>query len=559
MCEMIKKVFIGQLGAPDGGYQQTEYDFNGEHITRKIPFSIVLDHEAFDVIFIVGTDKSFNREALHYSHYVEEVKIPFGERVNEIQISSNTDTPESFWQAFELIASTVRNWSKKDDELEIHADITYGLRNQSLLTFLVLLYLSTTHNRIRVGKIYYNSFNPPKIIDISETFQLIQWINALHDFEQFRSLERLISLLKPLIDPSNKVETEFILRLQNLHYSYAFNYVKDIAQHSRWTYEQCQKKEIRQLVQRSKPFQLAYWKFDEFFRIFVGINKNVEVTHILIRHFIGTGDYSKVLILLREQFLNIFQELLLLKENRQHRWVAEELINKVGYMVVPEKYKDFIFTEQDKKLALPICDAIRGTIRDDMVQFFTDWVEIRDMRNRSAHLKQINKEELIENFEPIIQQIKDIFKRAEKIYHAWIQQLQTDENYRKTMEELLAPVMNKNAGKDRRVFLIVNDALHSIVPLLKAQYGENIQTEIITRGNVGLDEEKEIARKTIEIVEKYPGHEFYIVPSGYQYLGVTVYNVVQQKTSVHPIWLHYDRDNQRYIEKSLDPRKLIFD
>jgi uncharacterized protein (DUF1697 family) len=112
--------------------------------------------------------------------------------------------------------------------------------------------------------------------------------------------------------------------------------------------------------------------------------------------------------------------------------------------------------------------------------------------------------------------------------------------------------------KNNRLYLIVNEGVHPIVEDLKKQYGADIRYEVVTRGNVSLDEEAQIARRVKEIVEANHGAEFVIVPSGLPYIVTVVYNTVLQITSKHPVYLQLDREKGRYIEKTLDPRKLMF-
>ncbi len=108
-----------------------------------------------------------------------------------------------------------------------------------------------------------------------------------------------------------------------------------------------------------------------------------------------------------------------------------------------------------------------------------------------------------------------------------------------------------------RLYLIVNEGVHPIVEDLKKQFGEGIEYEVVTRGNIELDEEAAVAKRVKEILEKHHGKEFVIVPSGLPYLITVVYNTVYQITSKHPVYLQLDREKGRYVEKVLDPRKLM--
>jgi len=108
-----------------------------------------------------------------------------------------------------------------------------------------------------------------------------------------------------------------------------------------------------------------------------------------------------------------------------------------------------------------------------------------------------------------------------------------------------------------RLYLIVNEGVHPIVDDLKKQFGQNILCEVITSGNVTLQEEKNVAAKVKEIVEQNRDKQIVIVPSGLPYLITVVYNTVFQITSRHPLYLQLDRERSLYVEKNLDPRKLI--
>lgn len=107
------------------------------------------------------------------------------------------------------------------------------------------------------------------------------------------------------------------------------------------------------------------------------------------------------------------------------------------------------------------------------------------------------------------------------------------------------------------IFVIANEGVHPLVEDLKRQYGPDIRYEVVTRGNIGLDCEKDIAKRVKEIVEAHRGEEFAVVPSGLPYIITVVYNTLLQITSRHPLYLQFDRDAERYIEKKLDPRKLL--
>ena len=150
--------------------------------------------------------------------------------------------------------------------------------------------------------------------------------------------------------------------------------------------------------------------------------------------------------------------------------------------------------------------------------------------------------------------IKTWIQQGKKI----IQELETlSEEGKKECDEFLHILNNINTSNPPRLYLIVNQGIHPIEEDLKRQFGEDIRYEVVTRGNVQINQEAEIARRVQEIVQKHHGAEFVIVPSGLPYVITAVYNTVLQITSKHPVYLQLDRENGRYVEKVLDPRKMI--
>ncbi len=124
-------------------------------------------------------------------------------------------------------------------------------------------------------------------------------------------------------------------------------------------------------------------------------------------------------------------------------------------------------------------------------------------------------------------------------------------------EHLLQALTDKQKKSPSRLYLLANEGVHPIVEDLKKQYGKDIRYAVVTRGNVALNSEADIAKRVKEIVEANHGAEFVIVPSGLPYIVTVVYNTILQITSKHPVYLQLDRDAGRYIEKTLDPRKLM--
>ncbi|MHA1279626.1 MAG: hypothetical protein ACTSQ8_20680 [Candidatus Helarchaeota archaeon] len=94
----------------------------------------------------------------------------------------------------------------------------------------------------------------------------------------------------------------------------------------------------------------------------------------------------------------------------------------------------------------------------------------------------------------------------------------------------------------KRVFVVVNEGVHPITEFLKNQYGSDITIEVVTWGNVSMEEDRKIADRVKEIAHKYSEVEFVLVPSGLPYIITLIYNTLHQVTSRHPVYLQFDRE-----------------
>lgn len=114
------------------------------------------------------------------------------------------------------------------------------------------------------------------------------------------------------------------------------------------------------------------------------------------------------------------------------------------------------------------------------------------------------------------------------------------------------------SNKDK-IFLIVNQGLHPVLPKLKRIYGSDIDVKIITEGNVELsmDFASEVAIRAWDIIKKNDDKTFYIVWTGMPIYNAVVYNAVK---SMHknPIFLIYNKEVETYQEFNIDARNLIF-
>jgi len=120
----------------------------------------------------------------------------------------------------------------------------------------------------------------------------------------------------------------------------------------------------------------------------------------------------------------------------------------------------------------------------------------------------------------------------------------------------------------KRLFVICNEGMHPIRPLLEKQYNFNKETDeylVVTEGNVELSRDAlkktivELREKLLDVVGKrgYPD-EVYFVNSGLPLYAFAIYIFVTQFFSKHPVFLQFDRESSQYLEFKLDPREILF-
>lgn len=114
-------------------------------------------------------------------------------------------------------------------------------------------------------------------------------------------------------------------------------------------------------------------------------------------------------------------------------------------------------------------------------------------------------------------------------------------------------------NNDKKIFLIVNQGLHPVLPKIKRLYGTDIIHYTISEGNVELSMSfaSEIATRTWDIIKKNDDKEVFIIWTGMPIYNAVVYNVVK---SMHknPIFLVYNKQSEKYEEFNIDGRNLIF-
>ncbi len=540
------KILVTAIGAPRKGYSDVNWNFGGKTITEPLPFMLVAAEYEVDRILILGTQESFNPESVHYLQLGQALqKYGFADRNDRLTIGA-LNSREEFWQAFK----TVTDYSAfKEGAVELYVDLTFGYRIQPMLIFLASFFLNETNEDIRIKKIFYGmeQAEPPHILDMTELLYLLEWLKSAQMFVRGGSARELVNNLRGIAEANFQ---EVAVSFEEFTDAYAFNYVSYLNEKAKIFNDYYNGTEFKKHVKEKYPvIGLIHPFINDFIRIFTSEEKLFMQLEAALKNF-NDGAYSRSVIILRETFITAFMEAFGFRRNKDRKRIGEFLINRV-YWSLDENRQDSMLTDKEKYMAGETYRLLSNIFGEQDVEvFYKYWGKIREIRNGSGHIKNIHKENKID--------FSELKKELEFYINAILQLMKRmSQKFPKALEykEQINALMDSKFKA--RLFVIVNEGLHPILPKLKEQYGKQIDVEVLTTGNVDLNAEKEIAQKCRKIAEQYHDRTIYLTPSGFPYLAVAAYNVLQQTLAKHPVWLQYDRESNRYVEKNLDPRELI--
>lgn len=243
----MRKILISFLGTGGGKtttghasyeYRQSCYRWYDGTLTNKQPFFGFALQEKIRAhqLLIFGTQSSmwptilyhaatlyqtdqYNRlfEQLSTNHGKPEI-APFIPELAQaltglykVKINLELVTPcterQEMVQLFSQLVNFLKN-QKPLDELELHLDITHSFRHIPLIALNALSYITTFYPRVRVGGIYYAIFElkehpqdedePTQIVNLSPTWEMLQWYHAARDYLVYGKGNDLVSLVKTI-------------------------------------------------------------------------------------------------------------------------------------------------------------------------------------------------------------------------------------------------------------------------------------------------------------------------------------------------------------------------
>ncbi|MGD9488780.1 MAG: TM1812 family CRISPR-associated protein [Calditrichaceae bacterium] len=559
-----RKILITSIGLGNmkTGYDQVEWNFNGTSTKERLPFILIADHLKVDHILILGTKESFEHKRPHYPQLMESLSAyHLNEKYTEVEIGALKSQNE-FWKAFEEI---VKHKELQKGDIELYVDLTFGYRIQPILVFLAVYFLDQMTERINVQKMYYgmHETNPPNILDMTELLELLQWMKAAQIFTAGGSGRFLMEKLNYIAgDKFSGVAQSF----RELTDAYAFNYVMDLPRKSSEFQKFYRNKEFKHEVRYKFPvFNLIDKYLLDFISLFDGDNLDVQLKSA--RQNFKDCAYSRSIIILRECYITVFAQVFDLLKKKDREIIERSLINRVYWYVTDEKDKP-VLSDVEIELAKNTKLMLEKIFGEESIKlYYQYWGAIRKVRNFASHIsppeqipgkkprKRVDDGSSVfdysNKFKYLKENVEMYLNESETLFKAMTSKYELAKQYHNEINTLL------NGENDKKLFVIVNEGIHPILPNLKAQYGDRIKSIVLTRGNTNFDQEKTIAKQCHKIAVDYSEYTIYLVPSGFSYLAISAYNVLQQALARHPVWLQFDSEAGKYHEKLLDPRKIL--
>jgi len=537
---------ISIIGKPAAGYyNKAIYQLNNQLFETDFFFLPLLEFYKPQKFFLLGTQDSIwqtAREAIkRVGREFEEIKIPFG--INEQEI----------WQIFETIVRLpLRN-------TRLIIDITHGFRAIPFAVFLAALYFQSVREDVEIVDILYGNYEArdketgiAPVVHLKSFLDMHQWIRAARRFVQYGDGDLLIEKLRQSAPQMENIE-EFLIEFQRFVNNVQLNFVTQIPTQAHRVLT-CLTRETKMQLQKIPPYWLLHPLIIRRLKDLKKENLEWRRQWAISEWFFCNRQYSQAVIVLREVCITFVAEMLnvsMLAYEVREKQIGRLLTYLITSTNPANLQKLGLSPAQSERLNLALA-GLRQILGNQLVEeWLTLMQHIQEARNLTGHALMRGRRDggMIDPDEQI-RYIQEWLYQCKRV-------LDAIEDQKQKVLPIFQELWQWLFQKTSRVFIIVNQGIHPIIDDLKRQFGERIITEIVTQGNIDLSEENTIVNRVKVIVTKHRGAEFVIVPSGLPYLITLVYNTVYQMTSKHPVYLQYDREHQRYVEKNLDPRQYL--
>lgn len=542
----MKTILISVIG--NRPYNHTVYNLSGKNYETDFFFIPLIEHFKPDQFYLLGTkdsiwDKVDEAAEKNGFEYIKQ-EIPFGKNDEEL------------WKIFETIISLPLS------ECEIVFDITHGFRAIPFAAFLALIFFKSVRKDIQIKNVLYGNYeardkekNLAPVVELSSYLEMLDWIRAAQRFVDYGDGDLLINKLETEND--NGQLDQWLEKLKDFTANLNLNFVSQISTVA----DELRKTEtegLNVILKTIPTYRLLKNVINNRIGMFTDNVHDWQMQWRIADWYFKNHQYSQAIIVLRETINSFTCNFLGWNSKKMHdrekkaSYLHYYLVNYDNQKVLTKKMNETDANEVKTK-----AEYLRSKISEE---YFSKWMnlidDITETRNQIGHglIRNNNKNGFTDAREEI-KIIERLIKDSETVFN-WLNGL--NDSRKDEIKKILKDIFKTGAGyKKKRVFIIVNEGIHPVTEDLKRQYGDDIKYEIVSTGNVELNDETKIAQKVKTIVIKYSGFEFYIVPSGLPYIITTVYNTILQVTSTHPVYLQFNRKTKKYEEKKLDPRKLI--
>ncbi|GAB4343030.1 MAG: hypothetical protein Kow0037_30860 [Calditrichia bacterium] len=542
---------ISVIGKPyKGQYDPARYLLDGEIAESEFFFLPLLKKYRPDRFILLGTvDSIWER--------VEEVRSVDPFEYERHLIPFGVSEPE-IWEIFKKIVDL----NLKNTRVLI--DITHGFRAVPFAAFLAAVYFQSVKTDVVIQDILYGNYeardretNVAPVVHLGAYLDMLEWIRAATRFTRYGDGDLLVQKLREYFTGKKEAPEEFLKEFQTFTDNLQFTFVSQVPKTASLTLSQLNSQTKKSLFSVG-PYQVLHPEIMNQLKFFNAEAEEWERQWRVAEWFYDNRQYTRSLIVLRECLVTFTCGLLGISDGKlQNREMKASYLH--NYLICadePERLEKWGLSGGQIESIRSQVRLLRETVGNEVFEKWTGLLKtVHEARNRVGHalIKGKGRDEFVDPAEQIrllrtwIREVKEIFDDLSE----------KNESGGKRLSQILQKIMEATTQAPGRLFLIVNEGVHPIEADLKRQYGENIAVEVVTRGNVTLREEKEVAERVRRILAKHPGKEVAIVPSGLPYLTTTVYNTVFQISSRHPVYLQLNRESGRYEEKNLNPRQLL--
>ena len=234
----MARVLISLLGTgriADGDklnnrYQTTNYLLEGK-VYENLSFSslAIINHYNIQKVYFIGTKDSMwdnladvfkgsEEEILKLIEKIDESRLEILNKIIDNYLGFNGskcilvkkgENEEELWEIFNKLLEIVEDLEEDD---EVYFDITHLFRSHSVMSFIIAEFMKAFKN-VKIEGVFYAMLKKDTnslIINVKVFFELLEWVRAIEDIEEYASFHRFVNLSQKYLN------------------QYAFNVINDV-------------------------------------------------------------------------------------------------------------------------------------------------------------------------------------------------------------------------------------------------------------------------------------------------------------------------------------------